>query len=87
VSRRSAAVELHVTDHGLGLPAAFPPAAFNQFTRPDGARTGTGSGLALVRAAAGRVTHRPDGGADVWITIPTSHNLATMTVRAADGSA
>jgi signal transduction histidine kinase len=93
VSPRSAAVETHVTDHGLGFPGPFL-AAFDQFTRPDGARTGTRRGLALssvsalARAAAdhAHVTNCPDRGTHVWITIPTTHDPATMTVCATDGN-
>jgi signal transduction histidine kinase len=73
-----ARVALHVEDHGAGVPAALRPHAFERFTRGDAARTdgGTGLGLAIVAAIAAAhggdagIDDRPDGGADVWISIP-----------------
>jgi two-component system OmpR family sensor kinase len=79
VESRDAAVELHVRDEGPGFPPAFLGSAFERFTRADPARSrgGTGLGLAIVDAIA--VAHggssgacnRPQGGADVWISLPS----------------
>jgi signal transduction histidine kinase len=71
-------VELHVADEGDGFPPEFLPAAFERFTRADPSRPrgGVGLGLAIVEAIAhahhGQVhaANRPQGGADVWITLP-----------------
>jgi signal transduction histidine kinase len=70
--------ELHVRDDGAGLPAGFASRAFDRFTRADPARGrgGTGLGLSIVeliaRAHGGEAAaaNGPDGGADVWITVP-----------------
>ena len=74
---RDQLVELHVADHGTGLPAEFLPRAFDRFSRADEARGrgGTGLGLSIVeliaRAHRGEVgaANRPGGGADVWIAL------------------
>jgi signal transduction histidine kinase len=74
-----AGVELHVTDEGPGFPEAFIDHAFERFSRADGGRGrgGTGLGLAVVdsiaRAHGGgaHARNRPEGGADVWIEIPS----------------
>ena len=71
-------VELGVCDHGIGFPEDFLPHAFDRFTRADASRPrgGTGLGLAIVRAIVeahrGTVAahNRPDGGAEVWISLP-----------------
>jgi len=71
-------LEVHVRDHGPGLPPDFLPKAFQRFSRPDTARTGggTGLGLAIVAAIAHRhagtahATNHPDGGADVSLQLP-----------------
>jgi heavy metal sensor kinase len=73
-------VELHVTDDGSGFPPDFLSRAFERFTRPDGARTGPGSGLglAIVRVIAeahggtAHVKNNDEGGADVWIAVPST---------------
>lgn len=73
-------VELHVADEGNGFPTAYLDRAFERFTRPDQSRTGggTGLGLSIVRGIAeahGGSAHagnREDGGADVWLTLPTA---------------
>jgi signal transduction histidine kinase len=70
--------ELHVTDDGPGFPGDFLAHAFGRFTRADEARGrgGTGLGLAIVdliaRAHGGSAGagNRPEGGADVWLTVP-----------------
>lgn len=71
-------VELHVRDEGNGFPPDFIPDAFERFSRADGGRGrgGTGLGLAIVQAIARAhegeavAENLPDGGADVWVTIP-----------------
>jgi heavy metal sensor kinase len=70
--------ELHVRDAGPGFPDAFMARAFDRFSRGDTARTrgGVGLGLAIVQAIAlahggeAHVRNRPEGGADVWLTLP-----------------
>ncbi|HEX6763393.1 MAG TPA: ATP-binding protein [Gaiellaceae bacterium] len=79
-SRTNGVVELHVTDHGPGLPDGFAERAFDRFSRHDDAREGGGVGLGLAivdliaRAHGGtaRVAPAPGGGADVCISIPAS---------------
>jgi signal transduction histidine kinase len=78
-------VELHVTDDGSGFPPDFLSRAFERFTRPDGARTGAGSGLglAIVRVIAeahggtAHVRNDDNGGADVWIAVPSTPPVAS----------
>jgi heavy metal sensor kinase len=72
-------IELHVSDEGPGFPPDFLETAFERFSRADAsrARGGTGLGLAIVQAIAkahqgeAMATNRPDGGADVWVALPT----------------
>ncbi|HKZ14098.1 MAG TPA: ATP-binding protein [Solirubrobacterales bacterium] len=72
-------VSLHVGDEGSGFAPDFLDHAFERFSRADPARGrgGTGLGLAIVEMIAaahgGRAVaaNRPDGGADVWLEIPT----------------
>ena len=74
---RNGAVELHVADHGAGFDEVFLERAFDRFSRADEARgrAGAGLGLSIVQLIAdahgGSVgaTNRPDGGADVWLTV------------------
>jgi two-component system, OmpR family, sensor kinase len=70
-------VELHVTDHGNGFPDDLLPRAFERFGRGQHAGgPGSGLGLAIVEAVAvahgghAEARNRPDGGADVSITLP-----------------
>jgi two-component system OmpR family sensor kinase len=74
-------VELHVADHGPGLPADFVDRAFERFTRADVARGhggGSGLGLSIVRmiaeahGGAAHVRNREGGGTDVWVTLPAA---------------
>jgi signal transduction histidine kinase len=76
--RRPGTVELHVTDAGRGFPPDFIPQAFDRFSQasPGDGGSGTGLGLAIVRAIA--AAHggsaglgNRDGGADVWLALPT----------------
>lgn len=75
--RREATVELHVADAGKGFPPDFLPQAFDRFSQasPGDGGSGTGIGLAIVRAIAeahggtAAVGNR-DGGADVWLALP-----------------
>jgi signal transduction histidine kinase len=69
--------ELHVTDEGAGFPSSFVARAFERFSRADGRSTdGSGLGLAIVETIArahGGEAHAdapPQGGADVWISLP-----------------
>jgi signal transduction histidine kinase len=76
---RNGRVELHVIDEGAGFPPAFLPAAFERFARADEARSrgGTGLGLAIAAAVAhahggeAHAANRKDGGADVWVALPS----------------
>jgi two-component system OmpR family sensor kinase len=77
VRARNGTAELHVVDEGAGFPSAFIERAFERFSRADaGSADGSGLGLAIVEAIArahhGRanVANRPDGGADVWLSLP-----------------
>jgi two-component system OmpR family sensor kinase len=75
---RNGLVELHVRDEGEGFSAAFRPRAFDRFSRADEARSRGGSGLGLsivelvARAHGGDagIGERPQGGADVWLSLP-----------------
>jgi signal transduction histidine kinase len=70
-------VELHVRDEGGGFPPAFLPRAFDRFARSGERQPGAGLGLAIVAAIAsahGGSAHAgngPEGGADVWIALPS----------------
>ena len=80
---RDDVVELHVADSGTGFPDDFVERAFDRFSRADEARSGGGSGLglsivALIAEAHGGSAHaanRPDGGADVWLTLPRAPSV------------
>ena len=73
---------LEVTDEGRGFPSAFLPHAFEPFARAEASRSredgAAGLGLAIVRALAeahGGTTlarNRPDGRAEVVVTMPSS---------------
>ena len=76
--RAGESVELHVLDEGNGFPADFRERAFDRFSRADEARSGAGSGLglsivelvALAHGGDAGVRNRPQGGADVWLSLP-----------------
>jgi signal transduction histidine kinase len=86
-------VELHVADAGPGFPPGFLPHAFERFARGDAGHTtsGAGLGLAIVQAIAeahggsAHAANRPEGGADVWIAIPTLGGR-DVVVAAEDGA-
>jgi signal transduction histidine kinase len=71
-------VELHVRDSGDGFPDDFAARAFDRFSRADEARGrgGTGLGLSIVELVAtahggsAGLRNLPDGGADVWLSLP-----------------
>jgi len=75
---RDGRVELHVRDHGGGIPPAFLEQAFERFTRHEASRGGNGAGLglAIVKAIAEAhggeacAVNAPTGGADVWLALP-----------------
>jgi two-component system OmpR family sensor kinase len=81
---RDDTVELHVADSGAGFAEEFLPRAFDRFSRADEARGrgGAGLGLSIVELIAaahgGRAfaANRPEGGADVWVSIPRSPHTA-----------
>ena len=70
-------IELHVADEGAGFPAGFVEHAFERFTRAGGGQPGAGLGLAIVQAIAeahggsAHAENRPEGGADVWLELPS----------------
>ena len=74
-----ARVLVEVSDGGAGVPEAFRPVLFDEFTRAgDGTARGTGLGLYVVRSLAeaqgGTVSHTPDpgGGSIFRITLPAA---------------
>jgi two-component system, OmpR family, sensor kinase len=78
---RDGVVELHVTDEGPGFPEELIGHPFERFVRGSEERArgpGSGLGLALVEAVAmahggyAQARNRPEGGADVWIALPTA---------------
>jgi signal transduction histidine kinase len=85
--RADGVTRIHVADRGPGFPPAFIESAFERFTRADPARgrSGTGLGLAIVagiaRSHGGRAgaANRAEGGADVWIELPSERTSITTT--------
>ncbi len=73
-------VEIHVLDRGAGFPTEFLGRAFERFSRASSSHRdgGSGLGLAIVQTVArahGGEAHagnREGGGADVWLTLPSS---------------
>jgi two-component system, OmpR family, sensor kinase len=87
-ARVGGSVELHVADHGPGMPPEFIDRAFERFTRADAARGhsgGAGLGLSIVRmiaeahGGAAHVQNRAGGGTDVWVTLPAAGPPADVT--------
>jgi two-component system OmpR family sensor kinase len=80
------ALELHVRDGGPGFPEGFVEHAFDRFTRADASHGGEGAGLGLAIVEAIACAHggralaatRPDGGTDVWITVPAATALNAL---------
>ena len=88
VHRRQGRAEVHVCDHGPGVPAAQRERIFEPFYRLPGASEragGVGLGLALVRSIAGRhkgtvhCADRPDGasGACFVLALPLAPTVPT----------
>lgn len=88
-------VRIVVADDGPGIPADKFEQAFSMFERLDGAGRGVpgaGLGLAISReyshAMGGRLEGRPrpNGGAELWVTLPRVERDATGEIAApADG--
>jgi len=84
-------VDIHISDHGEGVPTAFVPHLFERFTRADTGvaitKPGTGLGLYLVRklAEAGgiTITYRPrqPHGSTFTLTLPRPNNSSPTTPR------
>jgi signal transduction histidine kinase len=80
-SEGNSAVEIHVRDHGDGFSEDFLGRAFERFSRASSSDRdgGSGLGLAIVQTVArahGGEAHagnRDGGGADVWLTLPSTH--------------
>lgn len=79
---RPGRVELHVRDHGRGIPPEDRQRVFERFYRADSSRSrshggGNGLGLAIVAAivdahrGAARVEDTPGGGATIVVDLPT----------------
>jgi signal transduction histidine kinase len=72
-------IEIHALDEGAGIPDGLIDTAFERFSRADTAREGEGAGLGLSIVAAVANAHggtvgvgdRPDGRADVWLSLPS----------------
>ncbi len=90
VSATEAAVQIAVSDQGLGLPADVIPQLFQRFYRVDSSDRreigGTGLGLAIVKeivaAHGGRVWAESDGpgcGSTFAFTLPLARRAATAT--------
>jgi two-component system OmpR family sensor kinase len=84
-------VELHVLDEGAGFSPEFRARAFDRFSRGDEARSGNGSGLGLsivelvthAHGGGAGARNRPQGGADVWLSLPSNRVAQEVPVPAA----
>jgi two-component system, OmpR family, sensor kinase len=78
------AIEIDVRDEGSGFPPELAPHAFERFTRDgnEGARSGAGLGLAIVRAIAeahggtARIVDTTSAGATVRLRFPAGDSVA-----------
>jgi two-component system, OmpR family, sensor kinase len=88
--RAGGSIEIHVTDHGAGFSEWLLPRAFDRFSRADPARQrgGVGLGLAVVLMIAqahggdASASNLPDGGADVWLSLPATAQLPAVSHNA-----
>lgn len=84
--RTDGLVEVGVSDAGAGFADGLRERAFDRFVRADGgeSRGGAGLGLSIVAAIARahggnvRAENRPEGGADVLISLPVETNGPLM---------
>ena len=80
-SEENGVVEIHVRDHGGGFSKDFLGRAFERFSRASSSDRdgGSGLGLAIVQMVArahggeAHAANRDGGGADVWLTLPSTH--------------
>jgi two-component system OmpR family sensor kinase len=92
-TRAGDAVALHVADEGAGIPPDFLPRAFARFSRADDSRTraGTGLGLAIVAEIAAahggavEAGNRPEGGAELTLTVPSATPAPALVSSASRG--
>ena len=82
-------VEIHVADHGPGVPGEFVPRLFERFARaPSSGGTGTGLGLFIVRqlveANGGHVSYQPNRptGACFVVRLPRAAPPLTLAPEA-----
>ncbi|HEX2103687.1 MAG TPA: phytase [Solirubrobacteraceae bacterium] len=88
-------IELHVVDEGPGFAPEFLGRAFERFSRADAARSGRGTGLGLavvesIAVAHGGEAHAAnpaEGGADVWISLPSDAQPARASAAASGRAA
>jgi signal transduction histidine kinase len=80
------AVEFHVTDEGDGFAPDMLGHAFERFTR-GGPTGGSGLGLSIVGVIAAAhggsagLTNPAEGGADVWLRLPTTAEASTAPLE------
>ena len=85
-------VVLKVSDDGAGFAPDFVPHAFERFSRADAARSGGGAGLglaitdAIARAHGGtaHAANAAEGGADVWLALPSGLNAGDAPLADSD---
>ncbi len=87
VARAGRRVDVHVIDHGRGLPADQRAKAFDRFWRaPDAPGAGSGLGLAIVARLAARsrgdarLDATPGGGVDAVVSLPASPAPARVAI-------